>query len=55
MRAYLVLELDVPDHDDVRATIAAVNPPTLPHFAGTLHVVVDPDALELEAWLDEPE
>jgi hypothetical protein len=40
-RALLVIELRITDPDQVVAAIKAVNPPGIPHFAGSVRVTMD--------------
>lgn len=49
----LVLTMDLPEPEKIVDVLDIINPPNLPHFAGTIRPVVDPSASELEKWLDE--
>lgn len=40
-RALLVLELRITDPEQPARAIAAINPPSVPHFAGALYVTMD--------------
>lgn len=40
-RALLVIELRVTDPSEIPAAVAAINPPSIPHFAGHLRVTMD--------------
>jgi hypothetical protein len=53
MRVLLVLTFDIPDPEDVVAVVRRIDPPSIPHFAGTVDVVVEPHATELIDWLNE--
>jgi hypothetical protein len=41
MRALLVIELNITDPDQLPEAIKAVNPPSIPHFAGNVRVTMD--------------
>lgn len=53
MKALIVLSLEVPDPESIVDALTAVNPPTVPHFAGMAYVVPEPHASEMIAWLEE--
>lgn len=53
MKILVVLEFDVPSAEQVAGILLAMNPPSLPHFAGTANIVVEPHASELREWLEE--
>jgi hypothetical protein len=57
MKVLIVLEFDAPDPQSVPAILTAIDPPLLPGFSGAAHVVVEPHASALQAWLeaDDPE
>ena len=40
-RALLVIELRITQPDQIAAAIEAVNPPRIPHFAGSVRVTMD--------------
>jgi len=52
VRVLYVVTCEIPSPAEVSEPIVAMNPPALPHFAGEVRVVVDPDAALLLAWLD---
>lgn len=54
MKALLVLTLELPDPEAIVATLEAVNPPSVPHFAGDVRIVVEPHASTVTTWLDAP-
>lgn len=41
MRAILVVELDITHPDQLPEAIAAIKPPRIPHFAGSVRVTMD--------------
>ena len=53
MRVVVVIECDLPHPDDITETLLALDPKTVPHFAGVVRVAIDPTALTLLDWLDE--
>jgi hypothetical protein len=40
-RALLVIELRITDPRDIPEAIKAINPPSIPHFAGNVRVTMD--------------
>jgi hypothetical protein len=40
-RALLVIELRIARPEQIPEAIAAINPPSIPHFAGSLRVTMD--------------
>lgn len=40
-RALLVIELSITDPAQIPEAIAAINPPSIPHFAGQVHITMD--------------
>ena len=40
-RALLVIELRITDPKQIPEAITAINPPSIPHFAGSLRVTMD--------------
>ena len=52
MRVLYVVTCDIPSPAEVAEPIKAMNPPTLPYFAGEIRVVAEPDATEVLRWLD---
>lgn len=53
MKAIIVLTFDLPDPEAVPAVLTAINPPSLPYFAGTARIAVEPVASRVEQWLDQ--
>lgn len=53
MRAIIVLELDIPAPEDLPIVLQHLDPPTVPYFAGTLRVAIDPVATTVLTYLDE--
>lgn len=53
MKVMVVVALDVPNTDDITKVLEAIDPPNIPHFAGTVHVVPEPFASTLQDWLEE--
>lgn len=57
-RVLLVLSFDFDGDPDqvaagVTAAVEAMNPPSLPGFAGEMRVSVEPVSRQVEAWLDD--
>ena len=48
----IVLTFDT-NPDEIAEVITKINPPSLPGFAGTARIAVDPVATKVEEWLDE--
>lgn len=40
-RALLVIELGITDPDQLPEALTAINPPSIPHFAGNVRVTMD--------------
>jgi len=40
-RALLVIELQITDPEQIAKAVTAINPPSIPHFAGTVRVTMD--------------
>jgi hypothetical protein len=40
-RALLVIELQITQPEQIAAAIAAIKPPSIPHFAGNVRVTMD--------------
>jgi hypothetical protein len=55
MKALIVLTFEIPTPEHIATVLDAINPPTLPHFAGQARVVVDPFATTVTKWLDADE
>lgn len=55
-KVLIVLHLEVPDPIDadhtLHASLRAIDPPKIPHFAGTMNVVVEPHSNALAEWLE---
>jgi hypothetical protein len=52
-RLIVVLSFDVPEPDDIAEVLTAINPPSLPHFAGQARISVEPVSRQVETWLDD--
>lgn len=52
MKTNIVLEFDVPDPAAIVDVMKKLDPPSLPHFAGSARVVVEPHASRMIEWLD---
>lgn len=52
MKVVLVLTFDVPTPEAIVPVLLKVDPPSVPHFAGTARIVLDPEASAVESWLD---
>lgn len=53
VRAMIVLDVALPTPEAVSEIIAAIDPPNVPHFDGTLRVAVAPASAEVAAFLDD--
>lgn len=45
--------LEVPDPEAVAEVMKSIDPPSVPHFAGSAHVIVEPHLTTLLGWLDD--
>lgn len=52
MKALVVLTVDLPDAEAVVEVLHHIEPPTVPHFAGDVRIVVEPHASAVTTWLD---
>jgi hypothetical protein len=55
MRAIVVVSVDLLLPEDAAVVVAAMDPLSIPHFAGEVRVVVGDDAQRVIDWLDEEE
>ena len=53
MKALFVVSIDLPYPEAVVDVMAHLDPPTIPHFAGDVRVVVGPDVDDVVKFLDE--
>ncbi len=52
MKAIVVLTFDLQSPEDIAEVVKAINPPSLPYFAGEARVTSDPWASVVTDWLD---
>lgn len=53
MKVLAVIVVDIPDVKEIRTVLQAIDPPSIPFFEGTVHVVPEPHASALQSWLTE--
>lgn len=53
MKAIIVVSVDLPTPEHAVDVLTAMDPPSIPHFAGEVRVSVGEDAQRVIDWLDE--
>lgn len=53
VRTLFVLDVDLPNPEAVADVVAAIDPPSVPHFAGTLRIAVAPASTAVTNYLDD--
>lgn len=52
MRTLIVVTCDLPEPEDAAEVVRHLDPPSIPHFAGEVRVVVEPHATAVIEWLE---
>jgi len=52
MKVLVIFTFDIPEPEDIPVLLETIHPPSLPWFAGQVRIVVEPNATQLEKWLD---
>lgn len=52
MKVIVVLSFDLQNPEDIVQVVKAINPPSLPYFAGEARITNDPWASTVTDWLD---